>query len=83
MLVARKLGKKVIENCALKLRPYMMQAVESMGFPLDNYDEIVANICQETSDVMKQNEANGSNECVVCILLKCHYKFIINVIISF
>ena len=69
MLIARKLGKKVIQNCALKLRPYMMQAVEFMGFPLDNYYEIVASICQETSDAIKQNDANVSNECVVCIFL--------------
>ncbi|KAL6331445.1 hypothetical protein AAG906_011384 [Vitis piasezkii] len=64
LLIARKLGKKVIQNCALKLRPYMMQAVEFMGFPLDNYYEIVASICQETSDAIKQNDANVSNECV-------------------
>ena len=47
----------------------MMQAVEFMGFPLDNYYEIVASICQETSDAIKQNDANVSNECVVCIFL--------------
>lgn len=69
MLVARKLGRKVVENCALKLRPYMKQAVEFLGFPMDNYDQIVASLCQETSDAIKPNEANVSNECMVHIFL--------------
>ena len=69
MFVAQKLGRKVVENCALKLRPYMKQAVEFLGFPLDNYDQIVPSICQETSHTVKPTEANASNECVVCIFI--------------
>ncbi|GAB4854689.1 hypothetical protein Ancab_023273 [Ancistrocladus abbreviatus] len=43
--VARKLGAKVLENCAAKLKPYLAQAVKSMGIPLDGYSEVVARIC--------------------------------------
>ncbi|XP_010265626.1 PREDICTED: micronuclear linker histone polyprotein-like [Nelumbo nucifera] len=56
--IARKLGEKVIENCAAKLKPYMMQAVQSTGNSLNDYYKIVSSICQETSDTVEHNDAN-------------------------
>ncbi|XP_042511174.1 muscle M-line assembly protein unc-89-like [Macadamia integrifolia] len=56
--IAQKLGKKVIENCASKLKPYMIQA----GISFNDYCDIVASICQETSDAAEQNEANVLGE---------------------
>ncbi|XP_043700226.1 muscle M-line assembly protein unc-89-like [Telopea speciosissima] len=46
--IAQKLGKKVIENCADKIKPYMIQAVQSSGISFNDYCDIVASICQET-----------------------------------
>ncbi|XP_010275763.1 PREDICTED: neurofilament heavy polypeptide-like [Nelumbo nucifera] len=60
--IARKLGEKVMENCAAKLRPYMMQAVQSMGNSLNDYSKIVTSICQETSDTVEHNDTNASGE---------------------
>lgn len=35
--IAQKLGEKVFENCASKLKPCLMQAVKSLGISLDDY----------------------------------------------
>ncbi|XP_020534751.1 uncharacterized protein LOC105633610 isoform X2 [Jatropha curcas] len=51
--IARKLAERVIENCALKLAPYMHQAVQFAGFPLDNYGKIVAYICAQKSETVE------------------------------
>ncbi|KAK6942275.1 hypothetical protein RJ641_027652 [Dillenia turbinata] len=46
--IRQKLAEKVIANCATKLMPYMKQAVQFMGFSVEDYEEIVAFLCQET-----------------------------------
>nr|XP_011467025.1 PREDICTED: uncharacterized protein LOC101302469 isoform X2 [Fragaria vesca subsp. vesca] len=48
-----KLGEAVLHNCAAKLKPYLMEAVKSMGTALDDYARIVASICQHGSDTLK------------------------------
>ncbi|CAA7409413.1 unnamed protein product [Spirodela intermedia] len=53
--IARKLAEKVIANCALKLKPCLMEAVQSIGAPLADYSKIVAAVCQESSDVLEHN----------------------------
>lgn len=65
--IARKLGEKVFENCADKLKPCLIQAVKSLGISLDDYSKIVSSICQGTSstadqndDIPKQNDDTGS-----------------------
>ncbi|ONK60445.1 uncharacterized protein A4U43_C08F18550 [Asparagus officinalis] len=45
--IAQKLAKKVISNCAPKIRPYLMELIQSKGAPLSEYNEVVASICQE------------------------------------
>ncbi|XP_077238085.1 uncharacterized protein LOC143879538 isoform X2 [Tasmannia lanceolata] len=60
--VARRLGEKVIKNCAEKLKPYLMQEVQSMGNSLDDYSEIVAFVCQETSDALEHSDLNASRQ---------------------
>lgn len=54
--IARKLGEKVFENCANKLKPCLMQAVKSLGISLDDYSKIVSSICQGTSSTADQND---------------------------
>uniref|UniRef100_A0A2N9I012 TATA-binding protein interacting (TIP20) domain-containing protein n=1 Tax=Fagus sylvatica TaxID=28930 RepID=A0A2N9I012_FAGSY len=54
--VAWKLAKRVLENSSTKLKPYLIQAVDTLGISFDDYSNIVASICQETSSVVNQNE---------------------------
>ncbi|KAJ9141130.1 hypothetical protein P3X46_031704 [Hevea brasiliensis] len=58
--IARKLGERVIENCASKLALYIRQAVQYTGLPLDNYGKIVAYICSIKSDPLEHNEVLAS-----------------------
>lgn len=45
-----KLGEKVIKNCTAKLKPYLVEAVKSMGVSLDEYAPFVASICDGSFD---------------------------------
>ncbi|TKY64623.1 Sister chromatid cohesion protein PDS5-like B-B [Spatholobus suberectus] len=56
------LGKKVISNCAVKLKPYLMMAVESSGRALNEYAQIVTNICQNESESPQCDDSNGSKK---------------------
>lgn len=58
--VARKLGEKVLESCANKVKPYLQHAVKSLDISLDDYSEIVASICQ--SGTVEQNDAHAADE---------------------
>lgn len=48
--ISWELGKKVFENCATKLQRYLREAVKAMNLDFDDYAEIVAFICRETSN---------------------------------
>ncbi|KAK9100256.1 hypothetical protein Scep_023686 [Stephania cephalantha] len=65
--VARGLAEKVFSACAAKLKPCLLQSLESMKLSLNDYSEIVATICQETHDAdgEKPNDGNSSGEHVV------------------
>ncbi|EEF46885.1 nucleic acid binding protein, putative [Ricinus communis] len=54
--VARKLGEKVLESCAAKVKPYLQHAVTSLCISLDDYSDIVGSICQEMSGSVEQND---------------------------
>ncbi|KAF2313015.1 hypothetical protein GH714_008758 [Hevea brasiliensis] len=58
--VACKLGEKVLESCATKVKPYLQHAVKSLGISLEDYSEIVASICQ--SGTVEQNDAHAADE---------------------
>ncbi|GAV59950.1 hypothetical protein CFOL_v3_03481 [Cephalotus follicularis] len=63
--VARKLGERVLEACAIKLKPYLIEAIKSSGISLDDYSEVFASICQETSGTVEQNDIDATNERMV------------------
>ncbi|KAK9130421.1 hypothetical protein Sjap_010908 [Stephania japonica] len=65
--VARGMAEKVFSACAAKLKPCILQSLESMKLSLNDYSEIVATICQETHDAdgEKPNDGNSSGEHVV------------------
>ena len=64
--VAMKLAEKVFENCAVKLKPYLSQAIQSLGCSLDDYSEVVTAICEGPSSTEHTNE-NASTEQQVCM----------------
>ncbi|KAA8521687.1 hypothetical protein F0562_012323 [Nyssa sinensis] len=58
--VARKLGERVLENCASKLKPYLTQAVKSFGHSLDDYSKVLASICEGTSGAVEHNNVENA-----------------------
>ncbi|KAI5595819.1 hypothetical protein BDE02_03G164700 [Populus trichocarpa] len=60
--IAWKLGERVITNCAAKIKPYLKEAVQSTGIPLDEYAPIVASIFQDESHTLECDYNNHSGE---------------------
>uniref|UniRef100_A0A6N2K7Q0 Tudor domain-containing protein n=1 Tax=Salix viminalis TaxID=40686 RepID=A0A6N2K7Q0_SALVM len=60
--VAQKLGEKVLETCAMKVKPYLIQAVKSLGVSLDDYSDIVGSMCQEVSGTIEQEDVHAGDE---------------------
>lgn len=69
MPIARCLGKKVINNCAGKLKPYLVELSQSNESVLCEYGPIVASILQETSDSMEKNIITAAETMVRHFLL--------------
>lgn len=63
--VAANLAEKVTTCCARKLKPYLLDSVQSTGALLNEYSKVVASICQENSDGLDHNGTPGSGELVV------------------
>ncbi|KAK6927622.1 hypothetical protein RJ641_006213, partial [Dillenia turbinata] len=63
--IARKLGEKVLENCASKLKPCLLQAVKTSDISLADYSNVVASICNELSGSVEHTDANAPAESVV------------------
>lgn len=60
--IAKKLGEKVLEKCAMKLRPYLAQALKSSGVVLDDYSKVIASICQDTNGGVEQTDIQDVSE---------------------
>lgn len=65
MPVARLLGEKVAEKCAVKLKPYLIPAMKSLGTTVDDYSKAVATVLQARSEAVEPSEADAVNENVV------------------
>ncbi|KAI9118313.1 hypothetical protein K1719_010645 [Acacia pycnantha] len=59
---AQNLGERVLESCATKLKPYLMEAVKTLGISLGDYSKVLASICQEASGSLEQNDACASSD---------------------
>ncbi|XP_048444580.1 sister chromatid cohesion protein PDS5 homolog C-like [Pyrus x bretschneideri] len=59
--IGRKLGERVLESCATKLKDYLVEEVKSLGIVFDDYSKVVASICQEASDDAEQNEGRDAD----------------------
>lgn len=46
--IAKRLGETVFVNCAVKLKPYLAQAVESLQISLNEYSTIVTSVLEGT-----------------------------------
>jgi len=66
--VAQKLGEKVLETCATKVKPYLIQAVKSLSVSLDDYSDIVGSMCQEISGSIEQKDVHAGDENKVSLL---------------
>uniref|UniRef100_A0A0R0JCT1 Uncharacterized protein n=1 Tax=Glycine max TaxID=3847 RepID=A0A0R0JCT1_SOYBN len=62
--IVQKLGERVIECCATKLKPYLVQAVKSLAISVDDYSAVLASICQDTSDDLEKNDTCVTSELV-------------------
>ncbi|RZC15275.1 Sister chromatid cohesion protein PDS5-like B-B isoform I [Glycine soja] len=60
--IAQKLGERVLESCATKLKPYLVQSVKSLGISVDDYSAVLASICQDTSDDLEKNDTCVTSE---------------------
>ncbi|XVF74848.1 hypothetical protein PTKIN_Ptkin13bG0143900 [Pterospermum kingtungense] len=63
--ISWKLGEKVIANCAHKIKPYLMEAVQSMDIALNEYSSIIASICQSESDNLEYYHVDKSGDHLV------------------
>nr|XP_029144645.1 muscle M-line assembly protein unc-89 isoform X2 [Arachis hypogaea] len=59
------LAEKVVTNSSVKLKPYLLRAVESSGRALNEYAQIVTSICQNESESSQHDHSNEYNKEVV------------------
>ncbi|KAI4380188.1 hypothetical protein MLD38_006407 [Melastoma candidum] len=60
--MAKKLGEKVLKNCAMKLKPYLREIINSLGANLDDFNAIVASVCSGTNGVAEESNAHIMTE---------------------
>ncbi|GER31477.1 sister chromatid cohesion protein PDS5 homolog A [Striga asiatica] len=60
--IAKRLAARVIENSSERLRPYLAQAVKSLGSPAEDYGEVVASLCREDTDTTGNNNESVTND---------------------
>ncbi|KAL8475228.1 hypothetical protein ACS0TY_031586 [Phlomoides rotata] len=62
MPITKKLAERVLQNSADKLRPYLRQAVKSLGTSLDDYCEVVSCVCGENIDTVGHSNESILND---------------------
>ncbi|XAR69997.1 hypothetical protein NMG60_11001803 [Bertholletia excelsa] len=60
--IARKLGERVFENCAAKLKPYLIQAKKSLDFSLDDYSKVITAICDGKTGAVAPSDPNACGD---------------------
>ncbi|KAI3902844.1 hypothetical protein MKW92_037523 [Papaver armeniacum] len=60
--IAKRLAEEVLEKCAAKVKPYLMQAVLSLSTSVHDYSKVVAAICQETCGNIKNDDVCAFEE---------------------
>ncbi|KAE9599394.1 hypothetical protein Lal_00039398 [Lupinus albus] len=60
--IAKKLVENVLASCATKIKPYLVQAVSTLGISLDDYSNILTSICHDGSGNLEQNDIHAISE---------------------
>ncbi|OIW09293.1 hypothetical protein TanjilG_01264 [Lupinus angustifolius] len=60
--IAKMLVENVLESCATKLKPYLVQAVNTLGISFNDYSNILASICHDGSGSLEQNDGSTTSE---------------------
>ncbi|KAE9586440.1 hypothetical protein Lalb_Chr24g0402031 [Lupinus albus] len=60
--IAKKLVENVLESCATKLKPYLVQAVNTLGISLNDYSNVLASICHDGSGSLEQIDGSTASE---------------------
>ncbi|XP_019438790.1 PREDICTED: muscle M-line assembly protein unc-89 [Lupinus angustifolius] len=60
--IAKKLVENVLESCATKLKPYIVQAVNTMSISLDDYSDVLSSICNDGSVNLEQSDVCATSE---------------------
>ncbi|CAL0333066.1 unnamed protein product [Lupinus luteus] len=60
--IAKKLVENVAEICATKLKPYLVQAVNTLGISMNDYSNVLASICHDGSGSLEQNDGSTTSE---------------------
>nr|GMC60402.1 neurofilament heavy polypeptide isoform X3 [Ipomoea batatas] len=55
MPIGKRLGEKVFADIALKLKPYLTQAVKSLDLSLHEYSKVVTSILEGTTIVVEHS----------------------------
>ncbi|KAI3939221.1 hypothetical protein MKX01_002089 [Papaver californicum] len=63
--IAKRLAEQVLEKCAAKVKPCLMQAVLSLSTSVHDYSKVVAAICQETCGNIKNDDVCAFEEHLV------------------
>ncbi|XP_049933281.1 sister chromatid cohesion protein PDS5 homolog C isoform X2 [Nymphaea colorata] len=58
--IAGRLVEKVMNSCAAKLKPYLVEALNSTGASMNDYSKIVAQICEGPAKDIHQPEKDES-----------------------
>lgn len=66
MQIGKRLGEKVFADSAVKLKPYLTQAVKSLNLSLDEYSEVVTSILEGTTIVVEHNNDHTLRNQLVC-----------------
>lgn len=69
--VVRKLGEKIIKNCAAKFIPHFLGLSQSVGSFSNNSSKVVDSVCQESYGGRTQNDTNVSGEIMVRMSCYC------------
>ena len=66
--IGRKLGERVLQICAAKVKPYLVEVIGKMGTSIDDYSEVVASLCKDADGDVEQNEVQDCHENMVRFL---------------
>ncbi|CAL0323149.1 unnamed protein product [Lupinus luteus] len=74
--IAKKLVENVLASCATKIKPYVVQAVSTLGISLDDYSNVLTSICHDGSGSLEQNDIHAISEHVFMLFQEDESKLV-------